>query len=70
MTKRDKLFRTLQRKWLTPLDAAIECGVFALSQRCGDFRREGHTVVDEWVKTLGGARVKRYRIVKPTKWTA
>lgn len=69
MTKKAKLLATLQRKWLTPLDAAIECGVFALSQRCGDFRREGYCVIDKWVTTLGGARVKAFHIVKPTKWT-
>ena len=69
-TKKQTLFRTLCRKWLTPLDAALECGVFALSQRCGDFRREGHTVIDQWVTLASGARVKRYRIVRGTKWTA
>lgn len=70
MTKKAKLLKTLERKWLTPLDAAMECGVFALSQRCGEFRRAGIPVVDKWVNTLGGSRVKAYRIVKPTKWTA
>jgi len=69
-TKKTTLFRTLCRKWLTPLDAALECGVFALSQRCGDFRREGHCVIDKWVHLPSGARVKAYRITRQTKWSA
>lgn len=69
-SKTQALFQTLCRRWLTPADALALCNVFALSQRCGEFRREGHTVLDEWVKLPSGARVKKYRIVRPTKWTA
>ena len=69
-TKTADLYRTLCSRWLTPLEAVEACGIFSLSQRCGEFRREGHTVIDEWVKLPSGSRVKKYRIVRPTSWTA
>jgi hypothetical protein len=69
-TKKARLFRALCRRWLTPLEAVAECGIFSLSQRCGDFRREGHTVLDKWVHLPSGSRVKAYRITRPTSWTA
>lgn len=64
------LVRTLQRRWLTSLDAAQTIGVYALSQRCGELRRSGVCVIDKWVRTQSGKRIKAYRIVRPTKWTA
>ena len=60
----------LARGWLTQLDCALRGGVLSLSQRVGDMRREGLTVIDKWVVTAGGARVKAYRWIKPTRWTA
>lgn len=70
MTKKADLFRTLTRRWLTPLEAVSVCGIFSLSQRCGEFRRAGHAVIDKWVVLPSGSRVKAYRVVRPTKWTA
>lgn len=70
MTKKQILFGTLCRRWLTPLEAASVCGILSLSQRCGEFRREGHTVAEKWVTTPSGSRIKAYTIVRPTKWTA
>jgi hypothetical protein len=75
-TKKATLFRTLCRRWLTPLEAVSLCGIYSLSQRCGEWRRDpvmyanGVTVLDKWVKLPSGSRVKAFRIVKPTKWTA
>lgn len=69
-TKTADLYRTLCKRWLTPLEAVEACGIFSLSQRCGEFRRQGHTVIDEWVTLPSGSRVKKYRIVRPTTWTA
>lgn len=40
---------------------ALRMGICALSQRCGDLRRDGYPVDGRMVKTRGGARVKRYR---------
>lgn len=49
---------------LTPGEALIQFGVYALSQRAGQLRTEfGKPVVSAWEKTEGGARVKRYRYV-------
>ena len=69
-TKKADLFRTLCRRWLTPLEAVEHCGIFSLSQRVSEWRAEGHCIVDRWVKTPGGSRVKSYRVTKPTNWTA
>lgn len=69
-TKTSDLYRTLCKRWLTPLEAVEACGIFSLSQRCGEFRREGHVVLDRWVTLPSGSRVKAYTISKPTKWTA
>jgi hypothetical protein len=55
MTRTAHLLETLQRRWLTPLDAVHLCCVFSLSQRVGEFRRAGHTVIDRWEITRGGS---------------
>jgi Helix-turn-helix domain len=60
---KEQLIKLLQRKWVTPLVALNEAQCLSLSQRCGDFRRSGLNVVDRWVKTPSGKRVKAYRIV-------
>ena len=45
-----------------PSHAVAECGILSLSQRCGEFRRAGHTVADKWVTLGNGKRIKSYRI--------
>lgn len=60
----------LRRRWLTSLDCALHGGVLSLSQRCGDLRAQGFEVASKWVTTASGARVKAWRIVRPTRWTA
>ena len=70
MNQKTALIRAMKRRWLTALEAAQTVGVLALSQRCGELRRDGVCVVDEWIKTPSGKRVKRYKISVPTKWTA
>jgi hypothetical protein len=65
MTHKAKTLRLLRRGWLTALQSAQAGGVLSLSQRCGEFQREGMTVLSKWVETPGGARIKAYRIVWP-----
>ena len=69
-TKKAALLAVLKRRWLTPLQAVETCGLFSLSQRCGELRRDGHCVIDKWVTLPSGSRVKAYRVVTPSKWTA
>jgi len=57
----------LERGWLTALASAQMGGCLSLSQRVGDFKRSGLTIIDKWVTTNDGARVKAYRIVKKAK---
>lgn len=55
---------------LTVAEAITLHGCYALSQRCGDLRRMGYPIKDEWVKTQNGARIKRYYLVlKPEQTT-
>jgi hypothetical protein len=47
---------------LTVGEALTQFGVYALSQRVGELKRElGKPVVDDWVALPSGKRVKRYR---------
>jgi hypothetical protein len=62
--KKDALLKALRREWLTPLEAVERVGIFSLSQRCGEFRRAGMNVLDKWVTTASGSRVKAYRIAR------
>ena len=46
----------------TVASAISSLGIYALSQRCGDLRRLGWQVKDEWRETAAGARIKEYFI--------
>lgn len=70
MTQKATTFALLSKRWVTALESAQAGGCLSLSQRCGEWRRGGHCIVDRWVTMASGARVKAYRLVKPTKWTA
>ena len=48
---------------LTVAEALSRFGVYALSQRCGELRKEGHDIRDEWVKS-NGKKFKRYYLAK------
>ena len=52
-------------RWITPLDALREIGCLSLSQRVGELRREGLSILDVWVKTR--KRVKAYRLSKAAR---
>ena len=62
-TMKATLLRLLKRRWITPLDALRLANCLSLSQRCGDLRRDGLNVIDRWVVTDSGKRVKSYRLV-------
>jgi hypothetical protein len=47
-------------KRLTVAVALAEHGCYALSQRCGELRRMGWPIMDRFITTNGGARVKEY----------
>lgn len=61
--KRD-LLALLARKWVSPLEALRDCGCFSLAQRVSEWRRDGVTIIDKWIETPAGKRVKAYRIVR------
>ncbi len=63
MTMKAELLSLLKRRWVTPLDALREVGCLSLSQRCGDLRRSGVMVLDKWVETPTGKKVKSYRVL-------
>ena len=70
MNHKQKTLALLRKGWTTALQSAQAGGCLSLSQRCGEFRRDGMTVLDKWVETDGGARIKAYRVISPTRWTA
>ena len=47
---------------LTVAEALTQFGIYALSQRVGELKREGVPIDAEMVETTGGARVARYRM--------
>lgn len=47
---------------LTVLTALELFGCYALSQRCGDLRKQGHPVESEMIELPNGKHVKEYRI--------
>jgi hypothetical protein len=76
--KIERTIELLKRGWLTALESAQQGGCLSLSQRCGQLREEmcwqsNHkfsyrfVIVDKWVKTAGGARVKAYKIAHDYK---
>jgi hypothetical protein len=74
--KQAKTIELLRRGWLTALASAQQGGYLSLSQRCGQWRdgggplKPGEQIKDKWLRTGSGARVKAYRIVRATAWTA
>jgi hypothetical protein len=60
VTHTERTISLLRRGWTTALQSAQQGGCLALSQRVGELRRAGVTVMDKWVSTSGGARVKAY----------
>ena len=81
MKKIERTIQLLKRGWLTALESAQQGGCLALSQRVGELRgevcwvcceKDGYiyhrfVIIDKWVKTGGGARVKAYRITRDYK---
>lgn len=47
---------------LTVLTAIRRYGIYALSQRCGELRRMGFPIKDEWVTLSNGKRIKEYSL--------
>lgn len=63
MNQCDKLLAWFSAgRTLTVAEALEHLQIYALSQRCGELRRDGVPIVGETVTTAGGAHVKRYRL--------
>jgi Helix-turn-helix domain len=48
---------------ITVTQALSMFGCYALSQRIGDLKRQGHNIVSKMIKTAAGKRVASYRMV-------
>lgn len=57
-----RLLALLKTRFVTPLDALQEVGCLSLSQRAGEFSRQGHNVIKQPVSLPNGKRVMSYRI--------
>ena len=60
-TKKLAALAIMKRRWLTPLAALYECGLLSLSQRAGELRREGYTVIS---KRVQGECYHQYRVIE------
>lgn len=67
MTMKRDLLNLLARQWVTPISALQHCQCFSLAQRCSEWRAEGLTILDKWVKTPSGKRVKAYKLMRGSK---
>jgi hypothetical protein len=70
MNQTKRTIQLLTKGWLTALESAQQGGCLSLSQRVGELRRGGAVVIDKWIETPAGARIKSYRLILPTRWTA
>ena len=68
--RKDVTLKLLRKGWTTALQSALAGGVLSLSQRAGQWERQGMHIAKRWHVTDSGARVMAYRVIKPTKWTA
>jgi predicted DNA-binding ArsR family transcriptional regulator len=63
-TMKSQLIEALKRGWITPADALLDHHCMSLSQRCGELKRAGYQVIDEWRHGENGKRWKAYRIAE------
>lgn len=61
-TMEARLLKLLKRRYVTPLDALSAVGCLSLSQRCGEFARDGVNIVKKWVALPNGKRVRAYKV--------
>lgn len=62
-TQRQAIINLLKKRWATGLDALMAVGTMKLATRVGEIKKDGLKVIDKWVVTETGKRVKSYRIV-------
>ncbi len=66
MKQTDKICEWLSSgRTLTVAEALTNLGIYALSQRVGELKRQGVPIEADMVETAGGARVARYRLAIP-----
>ena len=63
---RDRLLEMLRQEWVTPVSALNTVGCFSLSQRVGEFVRDGMAIQKQWVDLPSGKRVRAYRLDDPS----
>ncbi len=59
----EKIFKHLQTKTLTSIDALNLYGCFRLAARISDLRDAGHTIITETINK-NGKRFARYKLVQ------
>jgi len=50
--------------WINPVQALDQYGSFRLSERIREIEAMGHEIQRDWHETTGGARVRKYRMVR------
>jgi hypothetical protein len=63
----EQLVAMLRSGWVSAQDSLRQIGLYSLSQRVSELKREhGFLIVDEW-RQVGRSRFKRYRILDNAK---
>lgn len=63
MKQKEQILEHLRRGHsLTVAEALSQYGIYALSQRVGSLKREGHPITAEMVELPNGKRVARYSL--------
>lgn len=70
MSHKETTLALLRKGWTTALDSATKGGCLSLSQRVGEFARNGVQIEKKWVTTGGGARVLAYRVARKQQSSA
>jgi len=58
----ERLVAAMRRGWVTPREAFHICGTLRFSGRVLEIKRAGHRLVERWVETQKGERVKAFKI--------
>ena len=61
---RDRLLSLLRAQYVTPIDALNQAGCMSLSQRAGEYSREGMVILKQKVNLPNGKWCMSYKLVK------
>lgn len=64
MTKKQRVFNLMRRRWVSVKDSNRLCGLNSLAQRVSEWTAAGIKFERKWV-TEAGSRFRAYRVAQP-----